>query len=281
MRSTWIMGAAAMSVGAMAVAGAAWAEPSLEIKSAAVRVMVIPEARSDVNVKVLTASQALPVSITTEGNRVVVDGGLRHRIAGCSAMFGKTTVHVRGLGQVSYDNLPQIVARVPMDARVEASGAVFGSVGRSDSLVLSNAGCGDWTVANVKGALKVNQAGSGDTRAGNAGQLVVHVAGSGDVIAREVGGSATVDIAGSGDVSADSMSGPLKANIAGSGDVKVAQGHASEMVVHIAGSGDVKFGGVAESLNASVAGSGDVVVGKVTGPVKKSILGSGDVTVGG
>ena len=277
MRSTWSLCAAAIVLGA---AGAASAAPSVEIREAAVRVVVIPEARSDVKVELMTSSQALPLTIRNEGDKVIVSGGLRHRIGGCSAMFGKTTVHVRGLGQVSYDNLPQVVVRAPMDAKVGASGAVFGSVGRTDSLELSNAGCGDWTVANVKGALKINQAGSGDTRAGSAGQLVVHVAGSGDVIAREVGGPATVDIAGSGDVTTDSVSGAFKANIAGSGDVKVAQGHASEMVVHIAGSGDVRFGGVADSLNASVAGSGDVSVGKVNGPVKKSILGSGDVSVG-
>lgn len=279
MRSTLAICAAAAAA-VLGVAGAACAAPSVEIREAAVRVVVIPEDRSDVKVELLTASQALPLTIHNEGDKVVVSGGLRRRIAGCSAMFGKTTVQVRGLGQVSFDNLPQIVVRAPMDARVGAWGAVFGSVGRTDSLELSNAGCGDWTVANVKGVLRINQAGSGDTRAGSAGQLVVHVAGSGDVIAREVNGPTTVDIAGSGDVTTDSVSGSLKANIAGSGDVKVGQGHATDMVVHVAGSGDVRFGGVADSLTASVAGSGDVSVAKVTGPVKKSIMGSGDVSTG-
>ncbi|MEI9964942.1 MAG: hypothetical protein WDM92_09745 [Caulobacteraceae bacterium] len=96
-------------------------------------------------------------------------------------------MHVRGLQDVAYDDLPQIVVRTPMDAHVEAGPAVFGSIGRADSVELSNAGCGDWTVANVGGALKINTAGSGDTHAGDAGSLVVHVAGSGDVSARARG----------------------------------------------------------------------------------------------
>ncbi len=277
MRSEWAIGAA---VAVLFGAGAACAAPSVEIKNAAARVVIISEVRSDVKVQLLTSNVSLPVSISDEGDRVVVDGNLRHRIGNCHAEFGRIAVHVRGLGDVSYDNLPQIIVRVPMDADVEASGAVFGSVARTDSLVLKNAGCGDWTVANVKGHLKIEQAGSGDTHAGSAGDLIVHVAGSGDVLAKGIGGPADIDIAGSGDVIVASISGPLHANIAGSGDVKIADGRAGDMVVNIAGSGDVRFGGVADSLKASVAGSGDVDVAKVNGPVKKSIIGSGDVNIG-
>ena len=47
--------------------------------------------------------------------------------------------------------MPQVVIRTPRDVNVDAGGAVFGSVGRSASLDLGNAGCGDWTIANVDG----------------------------------------------------------------------------------------------------------------------------------
>ncbi len=250
------------------------------MKNAAVRVVVIPEVRSDVKVEVITANAALPLSVRQVGERVVVDGGLRRRLGECTPIFGRTTVRVRGLGQVSYENLPQIVARVPMDARVAVGGAVFGSIGRAESVELSNAGCGDWTLANVRGTLRINEAGSGDARAGNVGKLVVRVAGSGDVTAKNVAGPAEIEIAGSGDVTAQSVSGLLHANVLGSGDVKIAEGRATEMVVRVAGSGDVSFGGVAERLDASVAGSGDVEVRKVTGAVRKAVMGSGDVSVG-
>ena len=277
MRSILLIGVAVLTLPA---ATAALAAPSVEIRDAVARVVVIPEARQDVAVEMITVNKDLPLFTRHEGGRVVLLGRLRRRIGSCSTDGGKPAVHVRGVGQVSYDNMPQIVVRTPMDVRVGASGAVFGSIGRADDAELSNAGCGDWTVANVKGDLKINEAGSGDTRAGGAGSFVAHVAGSGDVTAQDILGGATIDVAGSGDVSLLSISGPLHVSIAGSGDVKIDRGHAAEMVVHVAGSGGVRFGGTADSLNTSIAGSGDVDVGRVTGPVKKAILGSGDVNVG-
>ena len=261
-------------------ASAAAAAPAVEIRDAAVRVTVIPEARSDVKVQVVTTNAALPLTVRNELDHVIIDGHLRHRMGGCRTMFGKTVVHVRGVGQVPLDNLPQIVVRTPMDVHAAASSAVFGNVGRSDSLVLSNAGCGDWTVANVKGRLEINDAGSGDIKAGAAGELTAHVAGSGDVSMRQIEGAASIDLAGSGDVTAASLSGPFRSNVMGSGDIRVDGGHASEMVVRIAGSGDVRFGGVADNLNAQVAGSGDIDVAKVTGSIHKVSFGSGDINVG-
>ena len=262
------------------LAGAAQADSAVEIRDAAARVTVIPEARSDVKVQVVVINRALPLTVRSEVDHTIVEGHLRHRIGGCTTMFGKTMVHVRGIGEVPYDSLPQIVVRTPMDAHVSAGSAVFGNVGRADSVVLSNAGCGDWTVANVKGRLAINAEGSGDVRGGSAGGLVAHVAGSSDVLVRQIDGPITVDVAGSGDVSAASISGSLHVAIAGSGDVRIDGGHASEMVAHVAGSGDVRFGGVADTLNASIAGSGDVDVAKVTGPIHKASFGSGDVNVG-
>lgn len=265
----------------LAAAGAAAAEPSFEIRHAAARVVVIPENRSDIKVEIVSSNAALPLELERRGDDVVLEGDLRRRISSCKVMFGKTTVHVRGHGEVTLEDLPQVVVRTPMKARVGASGAVFGSVGRSEALELSNAGCGDWTVANVKGQLRVNQAGSGDTRVGRSGSFAGRIAGSGSVMAKEVDGPASIDIAGSGDVVVASVSGPLRANIAGSGDIRIDGGEASEVTVRIAGSGDVRFAGTAGDVHASVAGSGDVAVGKVTGQVTKSIIGSGDVTVGG
>jgi hypothetical protein len=271
----WTIGALAA-----ALAGPALAAPSVEIRNAAARVVVIPEARSDVKVEMVTTNASLPLTVREEGDRVIVDGGLSRRVEGCSAMFGKPTVHIRGLGQVAYDNLPQMLVRTPLQAKVFAGGAVFGVIGRSDEVDLSSAGCGDWTVANVKGLLRINDAGSGDVRAGSAGELQVRVAGSGDMFVKEVAGAANVDIAGSGDVSAVSISGPLHAAIAGSGDVKIGSGHATELTARIAGSGDVRFGGVADSVSAVIAGSGDVLVGQVSGPIHKTVFGSGEVRVG-
>jgi hypothetical protein len=278
MRALLILAAGAAALG---FAGAAAADPSVKIKDAVVRVVVIPEARRDVKVEFLTTNHSLPLEIRQNGSETVVDGRLRmNRINGCNSVMGQTVVHVRGVGDVKWDDIPQIVVRTPMDAEVGAGGAVFGSVGRTNALELSNAGCGDWTVANVKGKLELNQAGSGDTKTGSAGSAEINIAGSGDVRTQEIGGDLEINIAGSGGVTTASLAGKLDANIAGSGDITVSGGRARSVEASIMGSGDVVFDGVAEKVDVHVAGSGDVRVAKAVGPVSKSVAGSGDVIIG-
>lgn len=263
-----------------AAAGAASAAPSVKIKDAVARVVVIPENRTDVKVEFLTTNASLPLEIRKSGDETIIDGDLRRKINGCNSRNGKVWVKVRGVGEVAYDNFPQIAIRTPLNVKVGASGAVFGDIGRSDSASLGNAGCGDWTIANTKGKLEVSQAGSGDTKAGSAGELEINIAGSGDVSAQTIGGDLEVNIAGSGNVTAASIGGKLEANIAGAGDISIAGGRASTIDISVMGSGDVNFGGVADSADVSVAGSGDVKIAKVTGSVKKHVAGSGDVTIG-
>lgn len=291
MRVQLTLGVAALAVMA---GGAAEAATVIEIKDAAARVTVVPENRSDVQVRMITTNRALPLEVRERGDRVVLDGNLRRRIRNCSGMnrglhFGDrderggsaVNVEVRDVGRVNWENLPQIVVRTPMDAKVEVSGAVFGTIGRANSVSLDNAGCGDWTIANTRGKLDVDVAGSGDTRAGAAGSFHVSIAGSGDATAAAVSGPMRVDIAGSGDVRAGSINGRLDVNIAGSGDVKVGAGRASDVDVDIAGSGDVDFNGPTQNLSVNVMGSGDVKVARVTGQISRNIMGSGSVYVGG
>lgn len=270
---------AVAAAGLTLAAGAAHAA-SVEVKDAVARVVVIPEARSDIKVEMLTTNPRLPITVRTQGDRTIVDGNLGRRIRSCHAEGGRVRVRVSNVGDVAYDDMPQIVIRTPRDVKVGAGGAVFGSVGKSASLDLSNAGCGDWTVANVAGKLKINQAGSGDTNTGSAGEAILRVAGSGDVRTGAISGPMTVEVAGSGDIDTVSIAGSLNVKMAGSGDVKVSGGRATDIVVSIAGSGDVSMGGTAENLRARIAGSGDVRVKQVTGQVSKAIIGSGSVTIG-
>lgn len=267
-------------LGVVLAAGTAQAaSPRVEIKDAVARVTVIPEARSDIKVEFLTTNPSLPMEVRSQADKVIIDGGLDHKIRSCNRSGSNTSVHVEGK-TIRYADLPQVVIRTPKDVNIEAGGAVFGTVGKSASLELSNAGCGDWTVANVAGEMRLNQAGSGDTQAGSAGSAKLRVAGSGDVKTQGVAGSLDVNIAGSGDVWTASVNGPLSVKIAGSGDVKVAGGQGGDMTVSVAGSGGVDFGGAADSLKARIAGSGDVRVKAVKGEVSKAIVGSGAVTIG-
>lgn len=278
MRALLILAASATALG---FAGTAAADPSVKIKDAVARVVVIPEARRDVKVEFLTTNRSLPLTIRQRGSETIVDGELkRNRINGCNSVMGKTVIHVRGVGDVKWEDIPQVVIRTPLNAEIGANGAVFGSVGRTDSLELGNAGCGDWTVANVKGRLELSQAGSGDAKAGSAGSAEINIAGSGDVTTQEIGGDLEINIAGSGGVKAASVAGALEANIAGSGDIVVAGGHSRSVEISIMGSGGVDFGGVAQKVDVSVAGSGDVRIARADGPVSKSVAGSGEVIIG-
>jgi hypothetical protein len=266
---------------ALLAAGAAQAAPSVRIKDAVARVVVVPEARSDIKIEFVTKNAALPLTVRTEGDKTIIDGGLGwNRVNSCSTINGVTTVHVRGVGKVEWADMPQVIIHTPMDVDLDAGGAVFGSVGRAGSVDLGNAGCGDWTVANVDGLLKLSEAGSGDVKAGTAGSTRVSIAGSGDVDTQGVSGNAEVSIAGSGDVKIAWVTGNLAAKIAGSGDVVVNGGTAKSVSASIAGSGDVKFNGDAGAVSAKIAGSGDVRLLRVSGPIAKSVVGSGDIYVG-
>jgi len=276
MRLQMVLLTAAAALGAGAAAQAA----TVEVKDAVARVTVVPEDRKDIKVEVIRPNPALPLMVRTLGDRTIVDGDLDRRIHNCRSSGESSWVDVRGVGKIGWAEMPQVVIHTPRDVRVDAGGAVFGSVGRSASLNLDNAGCGDWTLANVEGEAKVSQAGSGDTRMGNSGGLKIRVAGSGDVAAADVKGPVDINIAGSGDAMVRSVSGALEISIAGSGDVQIAGGRATEMKVSVAGSGDVDFRGSADTLRARIAGSGDVHANEVKGPVSKMIMGSGSVRVG-
>ena len=261
-------------------------EPAVEVRDAAARVVVIPEARGDVDVRIAGGDRRLPpLQARREGARIVVDGGLARRIGNCSstrlgATGGDQAVDVRGLGRLALRDLPVITVRTPMQANVGAGGAVWGEVGATDQLHLAHSGCGDWTVAPVRGEFDLSAQGSGDTRARSVGRLNSAVQGSGDLAVDSVEGPAALSIAGSGDVRVGRVSGAVSSSIAGSGDVRIASGRAPNVAVRIAGSGDFVFGGEAGALSAQVAGSGDVHVARVTGPVAKSVQGSGEVIVG-
>ena len=276
MRTALIIAAAAA---AALTAGAASAA-SVEVKDAVARVTVIPENRTDVKVEVVQANGKLPLEVRTFGGQTIVDGHLGHRIRDCHGNGDNVSVRVRDLGDVAWKDMPQVVIHTPRDVDIDVGEAVWGSVGRSASVKLGNAGCGDWTVGNTDGAMRISQAGSGDTRTGSAGETSIRVAGSGNTTVGDIRGELKVTIAGSGDVAVASLAGPMDVHVMGSGDVKIASGHASTMTVGIAGSGNVDFRGAAETLKAHIAGSGDISAKQVTGNVSKTVMGSGGVTIG-
>ena len=105
------------------IAGAANAA-SVEVKDAVARVVVIPESRQDIKVEFLTTNPSLPLQVRSMGDKTIVDGNLDRKIKNCHGGDGKARVYVAGIGDIAYDDMPQIVVRMPRDAKVEAGGAV-------------------------------------------------------------------------------------------------------------------------------------------------------------
>lgn len=283
----------AAAVGALTASGAlasAVQAQEVEIEDAVARVVVIPEDRTDVAVTVDQGASGLPaIEVHRRGDNVHIDGGLRRSIQNCqSAAFVSdptqmpdgVLVSVRGHGTVEMAQAPLIVIRTPRAVHVSADGAVWGTVGRSQTVELAAGGCGDWVVGNTTGELSVALGGSGEMRTGTAQSADVAIGGSGSVSTAAIGGSVDIAIGGSGDVSVASVAGPTDVAIAGSGSVRIGGGRAPRLDVTIAGSGDVAMDGVVGDLSASVIGSGDIRVAAVTGRVDRSILGSGELHVG-
>ncbi|WP_428149000.1 GIN domain-containing protein [Brevundimonas sp.] len=263
----------------------------VSVRRAAARMVVIVENRTDVAVEIEDGSADLPrPSVTRVGNEIRIDGGLgRNPIRNCHGGADNArqpgegaSVELRGHGRVELSAAPLIVIRTPprVDVNIEGDAAVFGFVGRgATSVELGNAGCGDWTVANVAGPLEVSLVGSGSIRAGSSESVSASLAGSGDILVGPTN-SLEANIAGSGDVSAATVHGSVEASIAGSGNVRVRSGDVGTVEANIVGSGDVEIAGRAASVEASVMGSGDVRVAAVQGSVSQSVMGSGRVRIG-
>ncbi|KQY91243.1 GIN domain-containing protein [Brevundimonas sp. Root1423] len=291
--------AIASAVAIAALAGPAFAKPGpeVDIRHAVARVAVVVEDRNDIAVEIEQGSSGLPaVHVTRDGANVRIDGGL----GGRRSLFGRgdslrncrsgpdnartpgegASVEVRNVGRVNLADAPLIVIRTPRNVNVEASGAVFGSVGRgAASVELGNAGCGDWNVANTDGRVSLDVAGSGDIRAGTSSGLEVSIAGAGTVTAGATR-DLEVSLSGAGDVIVARVDGPTEISLAGAGDVSVRAGTAPTLSIDIAGVGDVDFGGVAGDVSVSLAGAGDVNIARATGSVSRSVAGVGDIHIG-
>src|SRR5579864_7900048 len=203
------------AIAASLAATTALAAPTVQIDNAVVRVIVSPEPRTDIKVEVARANPRLPLKVWSFAGRVHVDGGLDHRIRGCSGGESQPAALVSGVGEVSGDAIPEVVIHTPLDVRVSASGAVWGQIGRTNSLDIADAGCGAWQVGSVRGQLKISQAGRGATHAGQAGSAALSAVGAGTITTREIAGSLDVTNLGSGDIDIASLNGPLKASLAG------------------------------------------------------------------
>ena len=160
---------------------------------------------------------------------------------------------------------------------LEAS-ATQAKIGKVASANVSLAGTGRVDIAEVKGPLDLDIAGSGKVNVGPTQSVKADIAGAGDTALGPIAGGLKVDIAGSGDISSSRVNGPVLVSIAGSGSVNVADGVANPLHVDIMGSGSFTFGGLAIDPKVSSFGSGSVKIKAYKG--KMSSDGMASVEVG-
>jgi hypothetical protein len=252
---------------------------SVEMRDAVLRVTIVPEDRPDVKVDVVRSNPKLPLDIRTEGDRTVIDGRLAYRIHDCRGSGLDRRVDVRGVGEVAWDAMPEVVIHMPRTVAAQSSGAVFGSIGRSASLDLQDSGCSAWTIANVEGLAAIHDSGAGTVNMGAAGRLEARISGAGKLYATAVKGLDVI-LSGAGLVRVDRAEGPVDAKVSGTGHIDVLAGRASPMRASVSGIGSVDFGGAADSLEAAISGLGSIHVKSVKGAVAKSVSGAGKVTIG-
>eukprot|EP01042_Synura_sphagnicola_P033897 gene33897-43491_t len=173
------------SVSALGVMGAsaASAHTEVELKNVAARVVVTPENRTDVDLKVVYGAAKVPmIMVHSEGDKFVADGKLKMRSVNCDGDGAR----ISGLGTVAQSDLPTIYIKVPLDAKVAVGGATYGKLGASKTLDFSEGGCGNWTIGTVSGKGEINIGGSGDLVAGQIGDLEINIGGSGNFKATTV-----------------------------------------------------------------------------------------------
>lgn len=259
---------------ALGAATCSWAQmrlltpdgPQIELKDMIARVVVTPEDRSDVDIRVRYGKAKVPtLMVSHRGNVTVLNGHLSGNSHGFNLRINlddigdstRGSVFVSGLGQVDINDLPLVFVRVPMNAVVKDSAYVFGQVGASKSLDFILNGSGNWNIGPVATSLNIIDSGSGN----------IHVG--------PVSGDGIVDNMGAGEINIDSIRN-LKISLSGSGNFSVQQ--AGDIDLQNQGSGDVTFGRI-RSLKAGLNGSGDLTAQSVGGNFSLVNNGSSDVNV--
>lgn len=275
-----------LTTAAVGLAGQAAAETyaarAAEIQNAAATLTVIAEDRNDIDVTVTAGARVAAPTVRVEGDRVLIDGGLRNRLRGCGTMLGVRQVRINGIGNVPTAELPHITIHTPRTMHLGVGGAVFSEIGAFGGGDLALNGCGDATVGAASGDLNLALNGSGDAHVGRVqGRLNTALNGSGSLRVDGAGGTGNLVLNGSGDVVVGDVAGEVNALVNGSGSMRVGDtGH--DATVRLSGSGDIDVGAIRGSLSAQLNGSGSVEVASVEGDsADLSLSASGDLVVHG
>lgn len=259
------LAAAAVSILAAPAAAETFNAHSIDIVHAAANVTVIPEDRANIDVAITAGGRLAAPQARMTGEGLVIDGGLGNRFQGCRTnMSGQTTVRIRGVGNVSRSELPQITLRVPRALDLTAAGAVYTEIGASSGGSVNVSGCGDTNIAATAGALAVTLNGSGDVDVeAVSGALTAVLNGSGSLEVESTRGEARLRLNGSGDLRVGDVDGALDAVLAGSGSLRARDARGARLALN--GSGSINAGAIHGALDADLTGSGSLRVAFVEG----------------
>jgi hypothetical protein len=251
----------------------AYQAASVDVRNAAARITVTAEDRQDILVEITNPGRGPTPVVSLSNGVLIVDGRLRGRINGC----GGEGVHLRGYGDFTEADLPQIVLHTPRQVNLDVGGASSTQISDAEGVDVDLSGCGDTTIGQVAGALDLDVSGSGSVSAASAARLSLDLAGSGQAHFGPISESADISIAGSGEATLASLSGSFSGESAGSGRVTVEGGAITTADIEMAGSGQTHIAAPVQRLSVEIAGSGAVDVTEPVGDVDAEIAGSGEV----
>ncbi len=259
--------------------------PEIELRDLVARVVVTPENRSDIDVRVRYGKAKVPtLMVSHRGNVTVLDGHLSSLQHGLhlNINFNDSDegvdhgrVFISGIGDVDIADLPMVFVRVPMNAEVKDSAYTFGTVGPSNSLNFILNGCGDWNIAAVNGALNIIDSGSGSIHVASAGDSVIDNMGSSDIQVGKVR-RLKLSLSGSGNFKAEQSEDTQLQNM-GSSDVQL--GRVALLKAQLNGSGDLSLDGIGGGLTLVNTGASDVTINRLNGSASLQMTGSGDVHI--
>ena len=287
-----LLSGAALS--ALALAAPAHAElgfngdgPEIELRDLVARVVVTPENRSDIDVRVRYGKAKVPtLMVSHRGNVTVLDGHLssiqrnlsfkiNFNVNDDDENHANGRVFISGVGDVDINDLPMVFIHVPMNAEVKDSAYTFGTIGPSNSLNFILNGSGDWNISPVNGPLNIIDSGSGSVRVASAGDSVIDNMGSSDIQVGRVR-HLKLSLSGSGSFKSDQSDDTQLQNM-GSSDVQL--GHVGLLKAQLNGSGDLSLDGVGNGLTLINTGASDVTINRLNGPAMLQMTGSGDVHI--
>ena len=267
-------GAAALAV---AMAGQS-AAAELVLDDAVARVVVIPEARADIQVEVAPGRNGAPaVRVSRSGDTVTVSGGSRIKMCNFD-QDGESWLMLKGGDRIEMDDIASVTVRAPRDVRISGGGgAILGSIGRSQTLNIEQSGCANWTAADVAGPLTAEMSAGANLRAGSTPSARLSADSGGAV--RVVRADRLEATATAGGAVKAVSAGVVEATATGGGVVSIDGGSSRSLTGTATGGAHIRHKGQVGELEANASGGAVIRVAHASRVLSSSSHGGSSVVI--